>query len=98
MRYTLTVESGSLTDRLKNLQVDDPLAPANQSPEACARRLRLALQMSDDGVQLKRSQFRRENPHFTEAQLDACVRQWLQDTPPPGFVEGFFVSNPHRFD
>ena len=92
------MEPKSLTDRLRELQVDDPLHPTNQSPEACVRRLRLALRMSDDGVELKRSQFRRENPDLTEEQLDDCVRQWLHETPPPGYVEGFFVSNPHRFD
>ena len=78
--------------------VPDPLDPANQSADACARRLRLTAQLSDDGIAMVRERFRRENPDLTEPDLSRLISQWLASVPPTGFAEGWTVFNPSRFE
>ena len=67
----------SLTDRLRKLVVADPLSPRDQSDQACAARLRIALQLSDDGVALMRMNLKRQNPEADQPSLDLLLREWL---------------------
>ncbi|MFA5505959.1 MAG: hypothetical protein WC314_08350 [Vulcanimicrobiota bacterium] len=92
------MEPANLAARLKALEVEDPLSPRNQSSEACARRLRLAAQLSDDGILMKKMKLRREYPDSSDEELTALLRSWLHDSAPPGYVEGFTVLNPNRFE
>lgn len=77
--------------------VTDPLAPANRSLEALAARLRLSLQLSDDGIAVKLSSLRRRFPEASDADIKAKLDTWLHDTDPPGWVEGWTMCNPSRF-
>lgn len=91
------MSSSELISRLKSLCVRDPLSPADQSDEASARRLLLALQMSDDGIRIMRAKIRRDKPNLSEAEVEECLRAWLHDVPEPGLAEGFRVRKAHRF-
>ena len=88
---------GSSLSRLRSLVTEDPLSPNNRSPNACVRRLKLAAQMSDDGLQMMRMRLRRENASLKSMDVDRLIRDWLDDSPEPGFVEGLTVQNLARF-
>ena len=88
---------GSSLARLRSLVTEDPLSPDNRSEGACVRRLRLAAQMSDDGVQMMRMRFKRENSSLKSVDIDRRIKDWLDGSPEPGFVEGFTVRNLSRF-
>ena len=47
--------------------------------EAITARLEAALEMWDDGVQLKRESLRRADPAASEAELDARIGTWLAE-------------------
>jgi len=83
--------------RLRALVVTDPLAPTNSSREAIAARLRLSLELSDDGIAMKLASLRRRNPEAGERDLPAQLEAWLGDTDPPGWSEGWMVANSTRF-
>ncbi len=83
--------------RLRSLITDDPLSPDKRSSDACARRLRLAVQMSDDGIQMVRMKIRREDSSLNSVDINRMVGDWLAESPEPGFVEGFTVRNLDRF-
>ena len=89
---------GSSLSRLRSLVTEDPLSPDNRSKNACVRRLKLAAQMSDDGLQMMRMRFRREDASLNSMGVDRLIKDWLSDSPEPGFVEGFTVQNPARFE
>jgi Rv0078B-related antitoxin len=66
------------------------------SDSAAARRLRLALDMYEFGVQMQRARLRRLNPAASEADIDVAVQKWLLTR--PGAAEGDGVGKPsHRF-
>ena len=79
--------------RLRRLQVPDPLAQGNRSLEACGRRLQLALQMSDDGIQMWRAKVRRENVSLSAQEEEKLLKTWLSETRPSGFADGWLVAN-----
>ena len=87
----------SSASRLRALAVTDPLASANRSREALAARLRLSLQLSDDGIAMKLSSLRRRYPDASLADIQEQLDTWLRDTDPPGWVEGWTVHNSTRF-
>jgi hypothetical protein len=62
-----------------------------------AARLRLGLALHDDGVAVERGRLRREHPHWSEETLDAAIRAWLTDRPPPGFGCPGLRCAKHRF-
>lgn len=76
--------------------VSDPLDPSNRSPSATAARLRLALQTSDDGLELKRSSIKRQHPEWSEPEIELALSTWLASDELP-VVEGWTVLNPSRF-
>lgn len=67
--------------RLRNLVVPDPLSISDQSPEACARRLLMALQLSDDGLEMMRMNLRRRHPDASEEELGRLFLAWLHHRP-----------------
>jgi hypothetical protein len=87
----------SSASRLRALVVADPLASACRSKEALAARLRLSLQLSDDGIAMKLSSLRRRFPDASDADIQARLEAWLRDTDPPGWAEGWTVRNSTRF-
>lgn len=89
-------KSGSVS-RLKAFTVTDPVAPANRSREALAARLRLSLQLSDDGIAMKLSSLKRRFPKASDQEIQAELNAWLRDTDPSGWVEGWTVRNSTRF-
>ena len=96
-RPTDTAETFSMdtaADRLKQFLVPDSLIAGDQSAEACTRRLRLALQMSDDGLSLMEANLLRKEPDLTPEQLKAKLRAWLWSR--PGSDEGWLRVNPER--
>ena len=96
-KLTKMDETQSAYERLSALVKPDPLSPINRSAGACVRRLMLAAQMSDDGIQMMRMKIARENPTLTPAEVEQRVAAWLADSPEPGFVEGWTIRNPSRF-
>ena len=55
-------------------------------------RLRIALDMAATGIEMKRMQFRREQPEWDESQVAAAMRAWLQDR--PGAPYGDYPGKP----
>lgn len=51
------------------------------SDEACARRLRTALDLADSGIQMRRAQLRRQYPDASEAEIDERLGRWLRHRP-----------------
>ncbi|WP_283809643.1 hypothetical protein [Lujinxingia vulgaris] len=49
-----------------------------------AARLRLALQMADAGIAMKRQQLARRHPEASPAEVDAMLRAWLGERPLAG--------------
>jgi len=65
--------------------------------EPAAKRLRLALEMFELGVQAQRSRLRRLHPGASDAEIDAKVRAWMLSR--PGAALGDGVGRPSsRFD
>lgn len=54
--------------------------------------------MSDDGLQMMRMRLRREDASLKSMDVDRLIKDWLGDSPDPGFVEGFTVPNLARFE
>ena len=52
--------------------------PATAEP---ARRLRLALEMFDLGVAMKRAQLHRRHPQHNEMEIDEALVRWLHHRP-----------------
>lgn len=77
--------------------VTDPVAPANRSREALAARLRLSLQLCDDGMAMKLSGLKRRSPDASDQEIQAELDAWFRDTDPPSWVEGWTVRNSTRF-
>ena len=44
-------------------------------------RLRIALDMADTGIEMKRMQVRREHPEWSDDEVAAAMRAWLTDRP-----------------
>lgn len=44
-------------------------------------RLRIALDLADTGIELKRMQIRREHPEWDEKQVATAMQAWLLDRP-----------------
>lgn len=57
-----------------------------------AARLRLALDMFEDGVALMRQNLRRAHPEESDEEIDARVRAWLHHR--PGAEHGDAVGRP----
>lgn len=55
-------------------------------------RLRTALTLFDDGVQLMRANLRRRHPDATEAEIERLVDDWLAER--PGAEHGDGVGRP----
>lgn len=51
------------------------------SPEAAVRRLRLALELHEAGVELHRQTLRREHPELSDAEIARLVGAWLRTRP-----------------
>lgn len=43
--------------------------------------LAIVEELYQEGMELKRAQFRREHPLFDDEEIEACVRQWVLDRP-----------------
>ena len=50
----------------------------DQSPEACARRLRTALDLADSGILLRRQQLRRAHPDASDDEINERLNAWLK--------------------
>lgn len=61
---------------------------------AAAERLRTALALFDDGVDLMRANLRRRHPQATAAEIDDMVSAWLGER--PGAEHGDGVGRPRR--
>lgn len=59
------------------------------SPEA---RLRLALEMSEVGMQMMRTRLRRENPQRGDDEIQSAMESWLRNRPDAPF--GDFPGGP----
>jgi hypothetical protein len=57
-----------------------------------AARLRTALALFDDGVELMRQNLRREHPEATADEIERRLREWLRDR--PGAEHGDGVGRP----
>lgn len=55
--------------------------------ERCADRLEMALEMFEFGLEIKKQQFRRNQPGLSEAEIDTLVERWLVDQPIGAGVE-----------
>ncbi len=60
--------------------------------EAAARRLRLALEMYEAGVAMRRRTLRREDPDASEREIAERLNAWLQTR--PGAEHGDAVGRP----
>ena len=69
-------------------------SPVDLSDEACARRLRTALDLADSGIEMRRAQLRRNHPGATEVEIDRRLNRWLRHRPGAeyGDAEGSPVS------
>lgn len=54
---------------------------SNDERELCSDRLELALEMFEFGLDVKRCQFRRNEPTLGEDEIDRLVVEWLVDRP-----------------
>ena len=65
---------------------------------ADARRLKLALDLFATGEAMMRQRLRREHPGSTDAEIEALLRQWLQERPgaPFGDSSGTPIPWPRR--
>ena len=49
--------------------------------ELAAQRMRVAFELFDTGVAMKRAQLRRKHPEASEAELAVRLREWLHTRP-----------------
>jgi hypothetical protein len=49
--------------------------------EAAARRIRLAFDLHEAGVEMRRQALRREHPDLSDSQIAALLRDWLRTRP-----------------
>jgi hypothetical protein len=49
--------------------------------QAAAQRLKLALDLFATGEEMMRQRLRRDHPGLSDAQIEARLRQWLQERP-----------------
>jgi hypothetical protein len=49
--------------------------------ERVAQRLRVALALHDDGIDMMRQNLRRRHPNESDAEIDARLRAWLRHRP-----------------
>ena len=54
------------------------MATMDRSNSAAASRLRAALELHDDGVEIMRHSLRRRHPSETEAEIEDRLRRWLR--------------------
>jgi hypothetical protein len=54
---------------------------SDTSNEAAAARLRVALELFETGVEMKRQQLRRDHPDLTGDEIEARVAAWLRERP-----------------
>ena len=54
---------------------------SDQSPEARAQRLRIALDLAASGIQMKLNQLRRRHPDESDAQIQERLNKWLRNRP-----------------
>jgi len=59
-----------------------------------AERFRIALDLFETGLRLRREALRRSNPDASEAQIDDLLTRWLQER--PGAEAGDGPSQPPR--
>jgi len=62
------------------------------SNEACAERLRMALDLADSGIRMRRVQLRREHPEATDEELRELFKEWLRH--PEGAPHGDAAGRP----
>jgi hypothetical protein len=61
----------------------------DDSAEALATRLRVALDLCELGESMRRAQLRREHPHATSAEIEALLVRWLQTRPGAEYGDGW---------
>lgn len=44
-----------------------------------SQKLRLAIEMAEQGIAMKRRTLRRQRPEATDAEVDALLQAWLQE-------------------
>ena len=54
---------------------------SDTSNEAVAARLRVALELFETGVEMKRQTLRRDHPDLIEDEIEARVAAWLRERP-----------------
>lgn len=71
---------------------------SDQSREAAAARLRLALELYEAGERMMVQKWRRERPDATDAEIEALLLAWLRERPGAehGDAEGQPVPFPRR--
>ncbi len=62
----------------------------DRSPEATCARLRVALEMFDDALDMLRLKLRRAKPHASDEEIEAEVAAWVSRR--PGAEEGDFTE------
>ncbi len=62
-----------------------------QEREHCAHNLRMALEMFDLGVDMKRQQLKRAHPELDDAAIEDRIDAWLVDKPIDPTVPGAVV-------
>jgi hypothetical protein len=78
------MDQKTAAQRLSQFVVSDPLSPMNQCAQASAARLKVCLEMSDEGVLLKEATLSRKHPNESTAQIRARLLEWLRFQPDPG--------------
>ncbi len=53
----------------------------DQSHKACAKRLRIAVDLADSGIAMRRAQLRRTHPNESTSQIDERLNRWLRERP-----------------
>ncbi len=56
--------------------------------ETLASRLRLTVELHEEGVQIMRQNLRREDPDATDAEIERRLQQWLTERPGAEFGDG----------
>lgn len=71
---------------------------SDTSNEAAAARLRVALELFETGVEMKRQKLRRDHPGLSEHEIEARVAAWLRERPGAEFGDcaGRLVALPPR--
>jgi hypothetical protein len=56
-------------------------AMSSDTSNAAAARLRVALELFETGVEMKRQKLRRDHPDLLEDEIEARVAAWLRERP-----------------